>query len=285
MCGIVGYVGEQHPKEILINGLKKLEYRGYDSSGIALVGDKGIQIIKALGRIVNLEEKLDKEKVVDSHLGIAHTRWATHGGVTENNAHPHRIGKVTLVHNGILENAAALKEDLIKEGVKFNSDTDSEVVAALLDKYLKDNDVLKAIDLLTKDLKGSYALGIMIDGDNTYPAESAKEIKQIIDTCYEDTKRILIEKKNIVEGLATRLIDKLTVDGPDFEKIYEANGDLSAVYPQDYSGIDTTSSVDVVKTEETTYVAPAPAPAPGPSESVSETPADNDDPIEPGPTD
>ena len=112
-----------------------------------------------------------------------------------------------------------------------------------------------------------------------------EEIKQIIDTCYEDTKRILIEKKNIVEGLATRLIDKLTVDGPDFEKIYEANGDLSAVYPQDYSGIDTTSCVDVEKTEDTTYVAPAPAPAPGPSDSVSGNQADNDDSIEPGPTD
>ena len=135
MCGIVGYVGEQHPKEILIDGLKKLEYRGYDSSGIALMGEKGIQIIKALGRIVNLEEKLNKSKVVDSHLGIAHTRWATHGGVTEKNAHPHRIGKVTLVHNGILENAASLKEELIKEGVKFNSDTDTEVGAALIDKY------------------------------------------------------------------------------------------------------------------------------------------------------
>ena len=129
-----------------------------------------------------------------------------------------------------------------------------------------------------------YSMGQVQSYSDQTAAAIDEEIKQIIDTCYEDTKRILIEKKNIVEGLATRLIDKLTVDGPDFEKIYEANGDLSAVYPQDYSGIDTTSSVDVEK-EETTYVAPAPAPAPGPSESVSETPADNDDPIEPGPTD
>ena len=130
-----------------------------------------------------------------------------------------------------------------------------------------------------------YSMGQVQSYSDQTAAAIDEEIKQIIDTCYEDTKRILIEKKNIVEGLATRLIDKLTVDGPDFEKIYEANGDLSAVYPQDYSGIDTTSSVDVEKTEETTYVAPAPAPAPGPSESVSEAPADNDDPIEPGPTD
>ncbi|MBQ1295676.1 MAG: ATP-dependent zinc metalloprotease FtsH, partial [Clostridiales bacterium] len=130
-----------------------------------------------------------------------------------------------------------------------------------------------------------YSMGQVQSYSDQTAAAIDEEIKQIIDTCYEDTKRILIEKKNIVEGLATRLIDKLTVDGPDFEKIYEANSDLSAVYPQDYSGIDTTSSVDVEKTEETTYVAPAPAPAPGPSESVSEAPADNDDPIEPGPTD
>lgn len=165
MCGIVGYVGEQHPREILINGLKKLEYRGYDSSGIALMGEKGIQIIKAQGRIVKLEEKLDKRKVVDSHLGIAHTRWATHGGVTEANAHPHRIGRVTLVHNGILENAAALKEELIKEGVKFNSDTDTEVGAALIDKYY-DGNALYAIKKATSKLRGSYALGIIFDGDD-----------------------------------------------------------------------------------------------------------------------
>lgn len=165
MCGIVGYVGEQHPKEILINGLKKLEYRGYDSSGIALVGDEGIQIIKALGRIVKLEEKLNKSKLVSSHLGIAHTRWATHGGVTEANAHPHRVGKVTLVHNGILENASSLKEELIKEGVKFNSETDTEVGAALIDKYY-DGNALYAIKKATSKLKGSYAFAIIFDGDD-----------------------------------------------------------------------------------------------------------------------
>lgn len=165
MCGIVGYVGEQHPKEILINGLKKLEYRGYDSSGIALMGEKGIQIIKALGRISKLEEKIEKKKVVDANVGIAHTRWATHGGVTEKNAHPHRIGKVTLVHNGILENAAALKKELIKEGIEFNSDTDTEVGAALIDKYY-DGNALYAIKKATSKLKGSYAFGIIFDDES-----------------------------------------------------------------------------------------------------------------------
>ena len=130
-----------------------------------------------------------------------------------------------------------------------------------------------------------YSMGQVQSYSDMTAAAIDEEIKQIIDTCYEDTKRILIEKSNIVQGLATRLIDKLTVDGPDFEKIYEANGDLSAVYPQDYSGINTSSSFDVEKVEETSTVAPAPAPGPSESVSTSDAPADNDDSIEPGPTD
>ena len=130
-----------------------------------------------------------------------------------------------------------------------------------------------------------YSMGQVQSYSDMTAAAIDEEIKQIIDTCYEDTKRILIEKSNIVQGLATRLIDKLTVDGPDFEKIYESNGDLSSVYPQDYSGIDTTSSVEVEKAEETTSVAPAPAPGPSEPASASDSSADSDDSIEPGPTD
>ena len=165
MCGIVGYVGEQHPKEILINGLKKLEYRGYDSSGIALKCGKDIKIIRSIGRIVNLEEKVNSCNVGKSNLGIAHTRWATHGGVTEENAHPHKIGRVTIVHNGIIENAGELKEDLEHKGIKFNSETDTEVIAALIDKYY-DSNALYAIKKATSKLKGSYALGIIFDNDD-----------------------------------------------------------------------------------------------------------------------
>ena len=119
MCGIVGYVGEQHPKEILIDGLKKLEYRGYDSSGIALLGEKGVQILKSVGRISKLEHQLNHTDLTNSNIGIAHTRWATHGEPTVTNAHPHRVGRITLVHNGIIENAGSLKKMLKAEGVLF----------------------------------------------------------------------------------------------------------------------------------------------------------------------
>ncbi len=162
MCGIVGYIGKKNTADVLIDCLKKLEYRGYDSSGIALLGNEDTQIIKSVGKIKNLEDKVNKTKLIDSNIGLAHTRWATHGGVTEANAHPHKVGKVTIVHNGIIENASELKEKLIKKGVKFASDTDSEVIAALIDFYYSDNPY-KAIEKAIAELNGSYALGIIFD--------------------------------------------------------------------------------------------------------------------------
>lgn len=160
MCGIVGYIGFREPKDVLIEGLKTLEYRGYDSAGIALKNDTSVQIIKEVGRIASLEEKVNKGKLINSHMGIAHTRWATHGGVTEVNAHPHTIGRVTLVHNGIIENAMELKEKLSSEGVTFNTETDTEVLTALIDYYY-DNDPVVAIEKAIKDVRGSYALAIV----------------------------------------------------------------------------------------------------------------------------
>ena len=165
MCGIIGYVGKKDIIEVLLNGLKGLEYRGYDSAGIALLNNKNVQIIRSTGRISNLEEKIKKEKIIESNIGIAHTRWATHGGVTEENAHPHKVNRVTIVHNGIIENARELKDKLIKDGVKFNSETDSEVVAALIDHYYEDNPTI-AIEKAINELKGSYALGIIFDDQN-----------------------------------------------------------------------------------------------------------------------
>ena len=164
MCGITGYIGKNQPTEILLNGLKNLEYRGYDSSGIALKNTDEIQIIKSLGKIKDLEEKIKNTKLIDSNIGIAHTRWATHGVPSEKNAHPHQVGKITLVHNGIIENASSLREKLKKDGVKFNSETDTEVVAALINHYYE-GDCEKAIEKAIKDLKGSYALGIICEDD------------------------------------------------------------------------------------------------------------------------
>lgn len=160
MCGIVGYIGFREPKDVLVEGLKTLEYRGYDSAGIALKNDISVQVIKEVGRISSLEEKINKEKLIDSHIGIAHTRWATHGGVTDVNAHPHTVGRVTLVHNGIIENAMELKKKLSGEGVLFKTETDTEVLTALIDYYY-DNDPIMAIERAINDVRGSYALAII----------------------------------------------------------------------------------------------------------------------------
>ena len=164
MCGIIGYIGDKRPENILIDGLKKLEYRGYDSAGIALFNNE-VQIIKSLGKISNLEDKVNNTNLIDSNIGIAHTRWATHGEPSEVNAHPHRIGHITLVHNGIIENAKELKEELQNKGIKFNTNTDTEVIAALIDYYYEGN-TKEAIEKAIKDLKGSYALAIINDQED-----------------------------------------------------------------------------------------------------------------------
>ena len=168
MCGIVGYVGKNSPIESLIDGLKKLEYRGYDSSGIAIKGNNNIQIIKSTGRISKLEEKIKNEKLVKSNLGIAHTRWATHGEANETNAHPHKVGKVTIVHNGIIENARDLKNKLVNEEVVFRSETDTEVAAAVINAYYNGNPI-EAITKAIRQLKGSFAFGVIFeDQDKLY---------------------------------------------------------------------------------------------------------------------
>ena len=168
MCGIVGYIGEKSAKEILVSGLKNLEYRGYDSSGIAFKKSDHVEVIKSVGKIKNLEEKLEKENLDLYKIGIAHTRWATHGEANLVNSHPHTVGKVTIVHNGIIENAKELKEELISQGVKFISETDTEIIAALINKYLE-SDIIKTLTKVMSILKGSYALGIIIeDVDKIY---------------------------------------------------------------------------------------------------------------------
>lgn len=164
MCGIVGYIGSKDAKEILISGLKNLEYRGYDSSGVAFFDKNQIEIVKSVGKISNLEEKLKDIDTTDKKIGIAHTRWATHGDATVENAHPHQVGNITLVHNGIIENADLLREELIKKGIIFHSKTDTEVIAALLNQYLEE-DFIKTINHVKKLLKGSFALGIITKND------------------------------------------------------------------------------------------------------------------------
>ena len=173
MCGIVGYIGKKEKTlEVLINGLSSLEYRGYDSAGIAYKKGNDIEIIKSVGRISNLKEKINFKE--QTNLGIGHTRWATHGGVNEENSHPHNVGNITLVHNGIIENYAELKEELIRQGYQFKSQTDTEVACALIDSiYKEEKDILKSINKAIKKIEGSYAFGILVNNDdNLYIAKN-----------------------------------------------------------------------------------------------------------------
>lgn len=163
MCGIVGYIGKDKCIPKIIYGLESLEYRGYDSAGIAYKKGKKIIIEKEQGRLSNLTESLNMDE--NAYLGIGHTRWATHGKPSKENSHPHSSNEITLVHNGIIENYEELKAEL--PGYKFKSETDTEVVSALIDKlYKEEKDMLKVLNSLKDYLKGSYALGILVNGDD-----------------------------------------------------------------------------------------------------------------------
>ncbi len=161
MCGIVGYIGGRDVTPVLVKGLKKLEYRGYDSAGIAILDDNQISVIKSKGRLTSLEEKLNNTKF-KGHLGIGHTRWATHGEPNDINSHPHlsNNGNIAVVHNGIIENYMQLKDFLVGKGYEFVSETDTEVIAQLIEYNYK-GDLLKAVMNTMNDVEGAYALGVI----------------------------------------------------------------------------------------------------------------------------
>ena len=183
MCGIVGYIGKQNAVEVIYNGLQKLEYRGYDSAGIAVIENNKIERRRSVGKLINLQENIKSNKI-SGNIGIGHTRWATHGKPSEENAHPHTdcSGKIVVVHNGIIENYIELKKQLQKEGHKFASETDTEVVAHLIEKYYK-GDLLTAVKVALKNIKGAYALCAI---------------------CCEDKTRIIVARKDapLVIGIA-----------------------------------------------------------------------------------
>src|SRR5437762_49436 len=175
MCGIVGYDGNKRVVPVIIDGLRRLEYRGYDSAGIAVAGNgEGLQVRRAEGKLRNLEEAI-KLKPLDGSYGIGHTRWATHGRPTEENAHPHRdcTGRVVVVHNGIIENYLLLKKRLVAQGHKFVTETDTEVVAHLIEENLKQQSnghamaLEEAVRLAVRELTGVFALAVISSDDPT----------------------------------------------------------------------------------------------------------------------
>jgi glucosamine--fructose-6-phosphate aminotransferase (isomerizing) len=158
MCGIVGYIGKREAAPLILDSLRKLEYRGYDSAGIAVLNDGRVAVRRCEGKLANLERVLNREPMLGT-VGIGHTRWATHGRPSETNAHPHRAGDVVVVHNGIIENYLELKERLLKRGTKFSSETDTEIVAHLVaEKIDRGMDFLEAVRKSLKEIRGSYAL-------------------------------------------------------------------------------------------------------------------------------
>ena len=179
MCGIVGYTGSQAAAPILLDGLKKLEYRGYDSAGIAVLNDNLIAVSKVTGRIANLCERTADGKNCPGTVGIGHTRWATHGAPTDTNAHPHMSndGKFAVVHNGIIENYIALREELIQKGYRFESQTDTEVIVHLIEMYYT-GDLKKAVIKTSARLQGSYALGVVCtdEPEKVYVAREASPL-------------------------------------------------------------------------------------------------------------
>lgn len=211
MCGIVCYKGKLNAREFIVDGLEKLEYRGYDSAGLAVLNEGKISVVKKAGRIANLKNALE-ENPISGHIGIGHIRWATHGEASDVNSHPHlsNDGKIAVVHNGIIENYRDLKKELEDCGYTFKSSTDTEVIAVLLEKYY-DGDLLEAVKLIKSKLEGSFALGII----------SADEPNRLIGIRQESPLVVGLMEEGAIMASDIPSILKYTKD-----VIYLENGDL-----------------------------------------------------------
>lgn len=242
MCGIVGYIGQNEAAPVLIKGLKKLEYRGYDSAGIAVFGD-GIHVVKTKGRLADLDAKVQEMGGVEGHVGIGHTRWATHGAPSDVNSHPHTSmnGRISVVHNGIIENYLQLKAELEEKGYVFASETDTEVVAQLFDYYY-DGDMVDTLIRVIGRIRGSYALGILC---NEKPdeivavrkdspmlvgiGENENFIASDIPALLEYTKDYYLLNDNEIVVLKKDGITILDLDKNEIKKdIYNVTWDISA---------------------------------------------------------
>lgn len=236
MCGIAGYVGKMKASDFLIDALKRLEYRGYDSAGMAVMGKDGkSNCIKAVGKITNLERKL-RELRIGGNVGIAHTRWATHGNPSERNAHPHGdcAAKIHVVHNGIIENYKLLKESLIKEGHTFESDTDTEVIAHLIESHYNDGNLEEAVLKAFSHVEGAYAIAVIAE---------------------QDPEKIVVIKKSsplvIGIGRGENFIasDSSAIAGYTDKVIYLDDNELAIIKKDSYKIISTVNN-DLVKKDE-----------------------------------
>jgi glucosamine--fructose-6-phosphate aminotransferase (isomerizing) len=220
MCGIVGYVGDKESAPILVSGLKKLEYRGYDSAGVAVVNRNVLNVVRATGKLKNLENRVQTD-VPQGTIGIGHTRWATHGRPSDENAHPHTYGGVAVVHNGIIENHLALKEELRAKGHHFSSETDSEVFAHLISDELKSGlDLPAAVRAAITHVKGTYALAVV----------TASDPNRIV--CTKDSSPMVLglgQGQNFVASDVPALLEHTR----DF--VYMEEGDLAVITA---SGVD-----------------------------------------------
>ncbi|MBS4879059.1 MAG: glutamine--fructose-6-phosphate transaminase (isomerizing) [Firmicutes bacterium] len=229
MCGIVGFTGSQNAAPILLDGLKKLEYRGYDSAGIAVLGENGIHMVKASGMIKNLDAKIKGGAALPGHAGIGHTRWATHGEPTDVNAHPHMSNdnKFAVVHNGIIENYAQLREELKGKGFQFKSETDTEVIVHLMDMYYE-GDLKKAVLKTISRLEGAYALGIL---------------------CSEEGGRIVAARQSapliVGVGIGENYFasDVTALVARTKNVIYMEDGEIADITPENITIYDTTGKV------------------------------------------
>jgi len=248
MCGIVGYIGSKIAAPILINGLKKLEYRGYDSAGVAIFEDNDIKVVKSKGRLSILEEKVNEEKPQGT-IGIGHTRWATHGEPNYLNSHPHvsNSGKIAVVHNGIFENYMELKEFLQTKGYQFFSETDTEVFANLIDYHYK-GDIVEAVIKSINEVEGSYALGVICrDCDSKFVAarkdsplvvglgEGENYIASDIPAILEYTRSVYILEDKEVAVLTSDSVKVYDNHGTERKKeVFKVNWDVSSAEKAGY---------------------------------------------------
>jgi glucosamine--fructose-6-phosphate aminotransferase (isomerizing) len=242
MCGIVGYIGNKDAEDVLVEGLEKLEYRGYDSAGVAILKEKGIELRKYKGRLSVLKKSLEKDRI-EGNLGIGHTRWATHGGPSDVNSHPHMNSghAIAVVHNGIIENYLSLREELINKGYKFLSETDTEVIPHLIDYYYT-GDIVETVKIVVSKLQGSYALGII---DKNSPdmliavrkdspliigiGEGENFIASDIPAILKYTRKVYILEDGEIAVIKRNSIDIMKINGTPVEKeIYNVNWSLEA---------------------------------------------------------